>query len=112
MDETELDLDEPTEELNEYHLEHEETEDELWEEQEMTPKVAISKKTIRKPRKKVIIPPNAHPLEVFMLTYDFQWGEVVSVTGISKEVLLGIIRGDAVTEQQRQRIRLTTGVKV
>ena len=86
-------------------------EDEDQGEQEEEPKIK-PKKTIRKPRKKLIIPLNAHPLTVFMLTYDFGLGELIGITLLSKELLQGIIQGDAVTNDVRQRIRLTTGVKL
>lgn len=68
----------------------------------------------KKPRKlrKPVISPDTHPLEAFMITKEFEWGEVTTITKLSKEELLGIIRGDMPTEYQRNRIRLTTGVIV
>lgn len=111
MDETELDFEDTMNEVEESFEEPEyiietpdESEDDLWE--------PPPKKQRRTPRKKVVIPPEAHPIERFMLMYDFQWGEVISMTMLSKETLIGIIRGDAVTDEQRSRLRLTTGVVV
>ena len=70
-------------------------------------------KVPRKPRrKKAVIPPEATPLEVFMLEKEFDWGHLTGITKLSKEELLGIIRGDMPTEYQRNRIRLTTGVRL
>jgi len=94
---------------------NDEPQEEQWEQQEdeepEDPKLK-PKKTIRKPKKKLVIPDNAHPLEVFLLTYDFGWGELIGITSLSKELLLGIIRGDTITKEVQQRIRLTTGVKL
>lgn len=61
-------------------------------------------------RKKLEIPANAHPLEVFMITKEFAMGELESITGISKKVLVSFINGGTPTEEQQKRIRLTTGV--
>jgi hypothetical protein len=70
-------------------------------------------KVPRKPRrKKVVIPPEATPLEVFMLEKEFHMGELTAITKLTKEELLDIIRGDMPTEHQRNRIRLTTGVRL
>jgi len=71
----------------------------------------IPEKKIRKSRKKaIVIPEDATPLEVFMLTKDFTIAQVSSITLIPKDILLGIIKGNEPTEEQRRRIRLTTGV--
>ncbi|SFM24532.1 hypothetical protein [Pelosinus propionicus] len=79
--------------------------------EELSAEVAVTppKKTRRN---KPIIPLSATPLEVFMLTYDFTIAEVASVTKLSQDTLLDIIRGDMPTEYQKQRVRLTTGVKL
>ena len=72
--------------------------------------IQTSPKKIR--RKKIVIPPNAHPLEAFMISKEFEWGDLTGITKLSKETLLGIIRGDEPTEYERSRVRLTTGVYV
>ena len=112
MDETELDFEyeEPLESLE--YLEEAEVADEdqedLWVQEYAEPE---PKNTVRKPRKKkIIIPSNTHPIEIFMLTKDFGWGELTGISGLAKEVLVGIIRGDAVTDDVRKRLRVTTGI--
>lgn len=135
MGETEL---ESLDELREYELYEEQDEEEHWdtgnhnEDEDQTEELdepleleeieeaevsLISEKSPRRPRKrKLVIPPNAHPLEVFMLTcefkYEWGWGDLTGITKLSKETLLDIIRGDEPTEYERSRIRLTTGVKL
>lgn len=66
--------------------------------------------TKSKRRKIPDIPANAHPLEVFMITKEFAMGELESITGISKELLISFIKGSTPSEEQQKRIRLTTGV--
>jgi len=111
MDEAELDFKEYADELE---IEEEpkyvidESEDDLWE-PEPTQKKPVKRRT---PKKKIVIPPNAHPIEIFMLTKDFQWGHITGITGLTKDVLVGTIRGDVVAESARQRLRLTTGIVI
>lgn len=111
MDETELDFEESLEmfpdELEDSQEVVDEHEDDLWE-----PEPTQKSSERRTSKKKIVIPPNAHPIEIFMLTKDFQWGHITGISGLAKDVLVDIIRGDAVTEDVRKRLRLTTGIIV
>ena len=45
-----------------------------------------------------------------MITKNFTIAELEAITGIAKDVLLGFIKGNEPTEEQRRKIQLTTGV--
>ncbi|SFL65707.1 hypothetical protein [Pelosinus propionicus] len=119
MEETEFDDEEVTDSMEESLDELRELESEeitanddynLDDQENLSSEVILTPKKTR--RKKLVIPLSATPLEVFMLTYDFTIAEVASVTKLSQDTLLDIIRGDMPTEYQKQRVRLTTGVKL
>ncbi len=108
LSEIELESEEITEN-DDYTLDDQEEVYSLEDEPSSEVKLTSPKKTRRK---KIVIPPEAHPLEAFMIAKEFEWGHLTGITKLSKEELLGIIRGDVPTEYQKKRIRLTTGVKL
>lgn len=102
MEETELDFEESLEGIGEQEEAYE-----SWD-QELSPVEIPVKRRTRK--KKLVIPEGAHPIEVFCLTKDFTIAEVAGISKLHLSEILEIIKGDIPTDNQRKRLRLTTGI--